>query len=219
MANFLRTISTLKEVNNMARIETIEQLENLYGKPHEASLTKEVAHIIPHYRKFIEMSPFCTLATIGEQGMDNTPRGDLPGFVRVHDERTLMMPDRRGNNRVDSLSNIVCDPRIALCFMVPGSNTCLRVNGTAHISIDEELIASFSVEEKAPRSVIVIRTEAIYFQCGRAILRSKLWDKESQVDPADVPKPGEILAWLTDNEFDGKSYDDAWEDRAKKSLW
>ncbi len=203
----------------MSRIETIEQLEKLYGKPQEASLIKEVSHLIPHYRKFIEMSPFCTMATIGEQGMDNTPRGDLPGFVRVHDARTLIMPDRRGNNRVDSLSNIISDPRIALCFMVPGSNICLRVNGTAYISVDAELIASFTVEEKAPRSVIVIKTEAIYFQCGRAILRSKLWDSKAQADPAKVPRPGEILAWLTENEFDGKSYDDAWDERAKKTLW
>jgi len=203
----------------MARIETIEQLEALYGKPHGASLTKEVAFLIPPYRKFIEASPFCTMATISEQGMDCTPRGDLPGFVRVHDKRTLMMPDRRGNNRVDSLSNIVHDPRIALCFLIPGSNTCLRVNGKAHISIDEEVIKSFAVDEKAPRSVIIIETDAIYFQCGRAILRSKLWDEDAQIDPASVPKPGEILAWLTDNEFDGKTYDDAWEERANKTLW
>lgn len=219
MAGFSKIILTLKKANSMSRIETIEQLEEIYGKPHGASLTKEVAYLIPHYRKFIEMSPFCTLATISELGMDNTPRGDLPGFVRVRDERTLMMPDRRGNNRVDSLSNIVRDPRIALCFMIPGSNTCLRVNGTAHVSIDEELIASFTVEEKAPRSVIVIRTEAIYFQCGRAILRSKLWDKDAQIDPASIPRPGEILAWLSENDFDGEAYDDTWEERAKGSLW
>ncbi len=207
----------------MSRIETLEQLEAIYGEPGNASQIKEVENIIPHYRRFIELSPFCTLATVAPEGMDCTPRGDRPGFMRVHDERTLMMPDRHGNNRTDSLSNIVRDPRIALCFLVPGSTSCLRVNGTAHISVDEELKASFAVEgakkNKEPRSVIVIRTEAVYFQCGRAILRSKLWDIDAQNDAGSVPKPGEILAWLSDNEIGGEEYDNTWEERAKKTLW
>lgn len=203
----------------MSRIETLEQLKSLYGEPAEASQIKEVPQVIPHYRAFIEASPFCTLATVSGDGMDCTPRGDLPGFVRVHDERTLMMPDRHGNNRTDSLSNIVVDPRIALCFMVPGSNTCLRVNGTAYISIDEDLKSSFAVKDKDPRSVLVIKTQAVYFQCGRAILRSKLWDADAQSEAASLPGPGEVLGWLSDNAFDGKAYDDAWEERAKKTLW
>ena len=203
----------------MTRINSLEQLNALYGKPGEASQIKEVPQIIPHYRAFIEASPFCTMATSGPGGLDNTPRGDLPGFVRVHDERTLMMPDRHGNNRVDSLGNLMHDPKIGLCFLVPGSNSCLRVNGTAYISIEEELLQSFVVKGKPPRSVIVIHTEAVYFQCGRAVLRSKLWEQEAQIDPSSVPRPGEILAWLTDNDFDGKTYDDTWEERAKKTLW
>ncbi len=203
----------------MSRIETLEQLEKIYGQPGKASLIKEVPHIIPHYRRFIELSPFCTLATVAPGGMDCTPRGDRPGFVRVHDERTLMMPDRHGNNRTDSLSNIVTDPRIALCFMVPGSTNCLRVNGTAYISADEELKASFAVEGKEPRSVIVMRSEAVYFQCGRAILRSKLWDIDTQSDADTLPKPGEVLAWLSDNQIGGEEYDNGWEERAQKSLW
>ncbi len=203
----------------MSRIETLEQLEKIYGQPAKASLIKEVPHIIPHYRRFIELSPFCTLATVAPQGMDCTPRGDRPGFVRVHDERTLMMPDRHGNNRTDSLSNIVTDPRIALCFMVPGSTNCLRVNGTAHISVDEELKASFAVEGKEPRSVIVMRSEAVYFQCGRAILRSKLWDIDAQSNADTLPKPGEVLAWLSDNQIGGEEYDNGWEERARGTLW
>jgi len=203
----------------MSRIETLAQLEEIYGNPHEMSQIKEVPEIIPHYRKFIEASPFCTLATVAGDGMDCTPRGDKPGFVRVHDERTLMMPDRRGNNRTDSLTNIIQDPRIALCFLVPGSNTCLRVNGTAYVSVDQQLLETFSVRNKAPRSVIVINTEAVYFQCGRAIMRSKLWDSEMQVDAGSLPKPGEVLAWLSDNKVGGKEYDDEWENRAKKTLW
>lgn len=203
----------------MSRINTLEQLEAVYGKPGETSLIKEVAQVIPHYRRFIEASPFCTLATVATEGMDCTPRGDHPGFVRVHDDRTLMMPDRKGNNRADSLANIVRDSRIALCFMVPGSTNCLRVNGTAYISIDEELLASFAVEGKAPRSVIIIKTEAVYFQCGRAILRSKLWDKDAQENANSLPKPGEVLAWLSDNKIGGEEYDNTWEKRANKTLW
>ena len=203
----------------MSRIATLEQLEAVYGKPGETSLIKEVAQVIPHYRRFIEASPFCTLATVATEGMDCTPRGDQPGFVRVHDDRTLMMPDRRGNNRTDSLANIVRDSRIALCFMVPGSTNCLRVNGTAYISIDEKLLTSFTVEGKAPRSVIIIKTEAVYFQCGRAILRSKLWDKDAQENASSLPKPGEVLAWLSDNRIGGEEYDNTWEERANETLW
>ncbi len=203
----------------MSRITTLEQLEAVYGKPGETSLIKEVAQVIPHYRRFIEASPFCTLATVAKEGMDCTPRGDQPGFVRVHDDRTLMMPDRRGNNRTDSLANIVRDSRIALCFMVPGSTNCLRVNGTAYISIDEKLLTSFTVEGKAPRSVIIIKTEAVYFQCGRAILRSKLWDKDALANANSLPKPGEVLAWLSDNRIGGEEYDNTWEKRAQKTLW
>ena len=165
----------------MTRINTLEQLNELYGKPGEASLIKEVPQIIPHYRAFIEASPFCTMATSGPEGLDNTPRGDLPGFVRVHDDRTLMMPDRHGNNRVDSLGNLMHDPKIGLCFLVPGSTSCLRVNGTAYISIEEELLQSFAVKGKPPRSVIVINTEAVYFQCGRAVLRSNCGKKKHKL--------------------------------------
>lgn len=200
-------------------VTSIEQLEALYGKPGEASLIKEVAQLIPHYRQFIEASPFCTIATVGPDGMDCSPRGDVPGFVCIEDERTLLMPDRRGNNRTDTLRNIIDDPRIALCFMIPGSRSCLRVNGSAQISIAPDLLKRFEMDGMAPRSVLKIKTQAIYFQCGRAIMRSKLWEQGAQVDPAALPKPGEVLSWLTENEFDGKAYDDAWDERAKNSLW
>ena len=203
----------------MSRINTLKQLEALYGKPGETSLIKEVKQVIPHYRTFIEASPFCTLATVAPEGMDCTPRGDHPGFVRVHDERTLMMPDRHGNNRTDSLANIVRDKRVALCFMVPGSTNCLRVNGTAYISVDEDLLSSFAVEGKAPRSVIIMKTEAVYFQCGRAILRSRLWDNDARDNADSLPKPGEVLAWLSDNKIGGEDYDNTWEERARETLW
>jgi len=201
------------------RIETIEQLETLYSQPGEASLVKEVEEIIPQYRAFIERSPFCSLATSGPEGLDCSPRGDVPGFVRIHDEHTLMMPDRRGNNRCDSLKNIVHDPNIALCFMIPGSRTTLRVNGEAYLSVDPELKASFVEQGQEPRSVIVIKTHAVYFQCGRAIIRSRLWEQDAQVDPATLPTPGEVLAYLSDNKVGGKQYDDEWENRAKQTMW
>lgn len=203
----------------MTRIQSVEELEAHYGQPGETSLVKEVPYIIPQYRAFIEASPFCTLATSGPEGLDCSPRGDVPGFVRVHDERTLMMPDRRGNNRVDSLKNIVRDPRIALCFLIPGSHTALRVNGEAHLSVDPDLKASFAVDGKEPRSVIVVHTMAVYFQCGRAIVRSKLWDPETQVDPKTLPTPGQVLAELSNGSVGGADYDAKWQGRAMETLW
>ncbi len=203
----------------MSIINTIEELEALYGQPSENSLVKEVSEITPRYRTLIEASPFVALATSGPEGLDCSPRGDLAGFVRVHDEKTLMMPDRRGNNRADSLRNIIRDPRIALLFLVPGSGTTLRINGRANLTTDSDILASFAVTEKAPRSVIVVTAESIYFQCARAIVRSDLWNPEKHADPKSLPTPGQILADLTDGRIGGKSYDDAWAPRAKETLW
>ncbi|MBU0726541.1 MAG: pyridoxamine 5'-phosphate oxidase family protein [Alphaproteobacteria bacterium] len=203
----------------MSIITSIEELHALYGVPSEASTAKEIDWVIPEYRAFIEASPFVSLATVGPEGLDCSPRGDKPGFVRLQDGRTLLMPDRRGNNRVDSLANIVRDPRVALLFLIPGSGTTLRVNGRAHLSVDAELCASFAVEEKAPRSVIVIKVETVYFQCARAIVRSELWNPERHVDPASLPTPGQILAGLSDNRIGGDAYDKAWPERAAASMW
>src|SRR5690606_3070178 len=150
----------------------------IYGKPGETSLVKELDRLIPEYAAFIEASPFVSLATSGPEGLDCSPRGDLRGFVRVADERTLLMPDRRGNNRADSLKNIVRDGRVGLLFLVPGSGTTLRVNGRARLSADPALCASFAVDGQAPRTVAVIAIAAVYFQCARAIHRSGLWNPE-----------------------------------------
>lgn len=200
-------------------VETVEQLEALYGHPGETSLVKELDHVIPEYAAFIEASPFAALATSGPEGLDCSPRGDLPGFVRIKDSRTLLMPDRRGNNRADSLKNIIRDPRVALLFLVPGSGTTLRVNGRAHISIDRELCASLAVEGKPARSVIVIDVEAVYFQCARAIRRSDLWNPEKHVDPKLLPTPGRILEVTSGKAIDGESYDRDWPERARTSMW
>ena len=201
------------------RIETLEQLQSVYGMPGETSLVKETQGVIAQYRAFIEASPFCALATVGPEGMDCSPRGDVPGFVRIAGERTLMMPDRKGNNRVDSLRNIVRDPRVALCFLIPGSVNCLRVNGNAHLSVDPALKASFAVDGAEPRIVIVIETHAVYFQCGRALVRSRLWEEEAKVDPATLPTPGEILAALSEGRVGGPEYDAKWSGRAMETLW
>src|ERR1700686_2143543 len=173
----------------MTVIATVAQLEAIYGETNEASTVKVADRITPSYRVLIEKSPFAALATSGPEGLDCSPRGDLAGFVRIHDPKTLMMPDRRGNNRTDSLRNIVRDPRVALLFLIPGSGTTLRVNGRAHLSADAELLASFVMESKAPRCVVVITVESVYFQCARAIVRADLWNPEKHVDPKSLPSP------------------------------
>ena len=203
----------------MTRISTIAELEALYGQPGEAALVKVTDRVIPEYAAFIAASPFVALATCGQEGLDCSPRGDLPGFVRIADDRTLMLPDRRGNNRIDSLRNIIEDGRVGLLFLEPGSGTTLRVNGTAQISIDPDLCASFAVDGKAPRSVIVISVAQVYFQCARAIHRSRLWDPESRVDPASLPSPGQILAATSRQRIDGEAYDAEWPERARKTMW
>jgi PPOX class probable FMN-dependent enzyme len=202
----------------MSIIATVEQLEAIYGHPNEASTVKVADRITPQYRVLIDKSPFAALATCGPEGLDCSPRGDLAGFVRIHDDRTPMMPDRRGNNRVDSLRNIVRDPRVALLFLIPGSGTTLRVNGHAWVSADPGLLASFEMDGKAPRTVIVMTVEEIYFQCARAIVRSELWNPDRRVDPRDLPTPGQILAGMSDDRVGGEEYDKAWPERARQSL-
>jgi PPOX class probable FMN-dependent enzyme len=203
----------------MHNITTLSALEALYGTPGETSIVKQIDYIAPPYRTLIEASPFVVLATSGPEGLDCSPRGDLPGFVRVHDDRTLMLPDRRGNNRTDSLRNIVRDPRASLLFLIPGVGTTLRVNGRAVVSIDPELLNSFAVEGKPPRSVIVLAVEDVYFQCARAIVRSDLWNPQTHRDPATLPTPGQILATLSKDRVGGAEYDRAWPQRAAQSLW
>jgi PPOX class probable FMN-dependent enzyme len=201
-------------------VRDIAALEALYQPAPAAASTVKVAHTItPDYRRLIEASPFAALATVGPEGIDCSPRGDKAGFVRIADDKTLMMPDRRGNNRIDSLRNIVRDPRCAFLFLLPGSGTTMRVNGQAHLSIDPDLLESFAVDEKAPRTVIVLKIEELYFQCARAIIRSELWNPARHIDPTTLPTPGEILAGMTKNEVGGESYDKAWPERAKATMW
>jgi uncharacterized protein len=203
----------------MSIIATTEQLEAIYGETGDASMVKVADRVTPLYRVLIEKSPFAALATSGPEGLDCSPRGDLPGFVRIHDEKTLMMPDRRGNNRVDSLRNIVRDPRIALLFLIPGSGSTLRVNGRAEVSAAPDLLALFKIDGKAPRAVIVMTVDEIYFQCARAIVRSDLWNPDKRVDPRSLPTPGQILASMSGDKVGGESYDREWPERARNSMW
>jgi hypothetical protein len=198
-------------------VTSLADLESLYGEIAPASLLKETDRITPEYRAFIEAAPFAALATAGPEGLDCSPRGDGPGFVRVADERTLLIPDRRGNNRIDSLRNILRDPRVGLLFLVPGVGETLRVNGRAAISVAPDLLRSFEVQGKPPRSVLAIAVETVFFQCSRAIVRSRIWEPvERRRRP--VPTAGDILAAL-DGSFDGKAYDAALPERVRQTLY
>src|ERR1700719_803527 len=175
-------------------VTTMEQLTGLYEAPSDVSVAKEIDHISDHYRAFIEAAPFFALATGGPDCLDCSPRGDAPGFVRVADGRTLMVPDRCGNNRIDSLRNIMRDPRVALLFLIPGIGETIRVVGRAALSIDPDLIASFAVNSKPPCCVLVVTVERVFYQCTKAIVRSKLWDPAHHVDRRSLPTTGTILA-------------------------
>jgi uncharacterized protein len=204
----------------MEFIRSLADLEQIYAGPLAlASTAKELDHLTPEYRRYIELSPFVALATTGENGLDCSPRGDAGQVVTILDDQTLAMPDRRGNNRIDSLRNIIADPRVALLFLIPGSGTTFRVNGKAHITIDRELCQRFEVDGKLPRSVVVIAIEQAYFQCARAIVRSRIWDESTHVEAHAVPTPGQVLDGLTKGEIDGVAYDTEWPSRAAKSLW
>jgi uncharacterized protein len=188
-------------------VTSIEALEAIYGAPSGAAVVKEIDHINAHYRALIEAAPFCAMATSGPGGLDCTPRGDPPGFVRVNDEKTLLIPDRRGNNRIDSLRNLIADPRISLLFLIPGCSETIRVNGRAVISIAPELCESFIFAGKLPRSVIVVTVDRVYYQCAKAIVRSRLWDPAAQIDRSTLPTAGTILAAISNGAVGGPEHD------------
>ena len=199
-------------------IQSIEELEDLYGAVNPNALFKEIDYISDDYRQFIEKSPFALVATVAEEGLDCSPRGDPPGFVRIIDEKTVALPDRRGNNRLDTLKNIVRDPRVSLLFLIPGVGETLRINGTARLSKDPDLCASFTMQGKAPKCVVVVTVGSIYFQCQKALVRSKLWSSEAQIERSELPSTGTILQRLAHG-FDGKVYDDEYPERLKKTIY
>ena len=175
-------------------VTSIAALEALYAAPAWAAVAKETDRLIAPYRALIEAAPYLTLATVSADGVDCSPRGDAPGFVQILDEKTLLIPNRNGNNRIESLRNIVRDPRVAIHFLIPGCDESLRVKGRATISVDPVLLASFAVDGKSPRTIIVVAVERVYFHCSKAIQRSKLWDASLHVDRRTLPSVNAMLA-------------------------
>jgi len=200
-------------------LKTVADLEAVYGAPNPRSLLKEIDHLNADYRAFVEASPFIVLSSVGAQGTDASPKGDAPGFVRILNERLLAIPDRPGNNRIDNLRNIVEDGRVSVLFIVPGVGETLRVNGTATISADPELLASFAVQGKLPRSVILVQVQTVYFHCSKALVRSKLWERGAQETKPAVPTAGKILQRISGGAFDGDAYDRELPQRLKTTLY
>ncbi len=200
-------------------VRELQALRALYDRPASpAALFKECREIHPLYQRYIEASPFVVLATRGPRGLDTSPRGDAPGFVQVADAKTLLLPDRRGNDRIDSLRNILHDPQVALQFLIPGVPEVLRVNGQARISASPALCERFVVDGKRPASVLVITVNLVFFQCARAIKRSRLWDPAVQRDRSELPSPGQILQAM-EASFDGPAYDAALQERQAATLY
>jgi uncharacterized protein len=200
-------------------VTTMEQLDALYGERMPTSIIKEIAHISDGYRKLIEASPFVAIATSGPEGLDCSPKGDPAGFVRILDDKTLAIPDRPGNNRIDGFRNIVRDPRIALLFLIPGVGETLRVNGRAAISVDPKLMQSLAVNGKLPRCVLIVHIESIFFHCSKAIVRSKLWDEATKIDRKSLPSTGAIIAELSQGKLGGEKYDREAPEKIKAQLY
>jgi PPOX class probable FMN-dependent enzyme len=200
----------------MTFIETLDDLARHYGRPVAAARVKVTSRLTPAYRRWLEASRFCILASVGPEGTDASPRGDDGPVVRVVDTATLWLPDWRGNDRIDSLRNIVADGRVSLLFMVAGSANVLRVNGTARLSADASLRAAFARDGAQPRTVAVIAIAEVYFQCARAVLRAGLWQTPA---PEGLPSPGEMLRDATEGRFDGAAYDADWPGRAARTMW
>ena len=200
-------------------ITTMEKLQALYGEKVPAAVVKEIDYINGSYRKLIEAAPFVAVATSGPEGLDCSPKGDPRGFVHVLDDKTLAIPDRPGNNRIDGFRNILRDPRIALLFLIPGVGETLRVNGRASITVDPELMQSFAVNGKLPRCVLLVHVETIFFHCSKAIVRSKLWDEATKIERSSLPSTGTIIAELSQGRLGGEPYDSAMPERIKAQLY
>jgi PPOX class probable FMN-dependent enzyme len=206
------------QINNYL-IRDEAALQALYGEASAPAIAKEIDYIHPHYRAMIEASPFVVIASSGPDGLDATPRGDPPGFVHVIDDRTLLISDRRGNNRVDTLRNILVDDRVALLFLIPGVGETLRVNGRATISVAPALIERFPFRGTLPRSVIVVRAERVYFQCPKALVRSELWNQDRHISRRALPSTGTILADITAGKVGGEQYDRDYPERLRSTIY
>ncbi|MES2815230.1 MAG: pyridoxamine 5'-phosphate oxidase family protein [Pseudomonadota bacterium] len=198
-------------------ISTLDDLHSHYGHPAEAATLKVTPHLTPAYRAWLDRSRFCVLTTVGPEGTDGSPRGDEGPVVTVLDPQTLALPDWHGNNRIDSLRNILRDGRVSLMFLIPGANNALRVNGTARLTADGDLRSRFQREAKQPRTVIVIRIAEVYSQCARALIRSALWTSGDQSQ--GLPTVGDMLREISEGGIDGRAYDADWPGRAALTMW
>jgi len=206
----------------MNKISSLEALLEHYEEPVERALWKEIDHINHHYQQFIEASPFLILATYGEKGIDCSPRGDPAGFVRVADKHHLLIPDRRGNNRIDSLKNVVVNKKVGLIFLIPNAGESIRVSGSAEILIDETLCDSFAVQGKPASSVLSVKVDKAYFQCQKAAARSSLWDPSTYIDRKTLPTAGEMAKYFSEQQgvnFDNKAYDANYSEHMKKTIY
>lgn len=203
--------------SQMPKIAHIAALEALYGTPVSGSIRKVTDHLTPRYAKWIAASRLCVLSTVGPEGTDASPRGDDGPVVALLDARHVALPDWRGNQRIDSLRNIVRDARVSLMFFVRGSNNVVRVNGQAIVTDDADLRARFDKKGRQPTTVIVVEIAEVYIQCARALLRAGVWAGVD--DSADLPTVGDIMAEITNGEEGGAAYDSAWGARAEKTMW
>jgi uncharacterized protein len=203
----------------MEIVTSIDELERLYDAPVDTSLLKVTDHITPLQRQYIDASPFVVLATSGPEGVDSSPRGDPAGFVRVVDARTVQLPDRRGNNRLDSLRNIVRDPRVSLLFLVPGVGVTLRLIGRAVLRTDSDLRETFEIDGKLPATVIEVGVSQAYTQCPKALIRSDLWNPALFRSPSELPTVGQINNEITAGAFDGAAYDAAYPERVRQTIY
>ncbi len=202
-------------------IRSEAELEALYETPPKRrALIKEIDHISDHYRAFIEAAPFVVLATVGPEGLDCSPRGDPAGFVQVQDRNTVLLPDRRGNNRLDSLRNIVRDSRISLLFLIPGVGETLRINGHGRLGTDPALLARFEMKGRLPRSVLSVAVDRIYIQCPKALVRSRLWDPEARVPRHTLPTLGQIMQALdAPGEVEVAAWDRAYSAELEQTIY
>ena len=214
--------STAKTSSKQNILTSIEALESVYGTIVPGALAKELDHISEHYGQFIANSPFVIVATSGPEGLDCSPRGDPPGFVRIENSKTLLLPDRRGNNRIDTLRNLVRNPAISLLFLIPGVGETIRVNGSAQIETTPALLKSFQMQNKIPRSVIRVKVHSIYFQCQKALARSQLWTAKYRIERNQLPSTGTMIQRMMEDQqtdFDGKAYDEGYAERMKKTIY
>lgn len=196
---------------------SVEELEGLYGTVSPGAVTKERTELHPFHQELIAASPFCALATVGPAGTDCTPRGDEAGFVRVIDAHTLELPDRKGNNRLDSLRNIVADGRVSLLFAIPKRIDTMRVNGRAVITTDPDTLDAHALDGRRPATVIRITVEQAYLQCGKAMIRSQLWQPETWGEVDHLPTPGQLSAAFRDG-VDVDRYDAGYEQSLRENL-